>query len=56
MPAADGLPPRVSDRELARRCRGGNEPAFRGVLTEIDRRIAALATFAPPGAGSDFDP
>jgi hypothetical protein len=34
MPAVDGLPPRVSDRELARR--GGNEPTLRGVLTEID--------------------
>lgn len=48
MPPVDGLPPDVSDRELARRYRSGNEAAFRAVLTEIDRRIAALAIFAPP--------
>jgi uncharacterized protein YfiM (DUF2279 family) len=42
MPPVDGLPPDLSDREFTRRYRGDNEPAFRAVLGEIDRRIAAL--------------
>lgn len=47
MPPVDGLPPDLSDREFTRRYRGDNEPAFRAVLDEIDRRIAALAIFEP---------
>jgi uncharacterized protein YfiM (DUF2279 family) len=50
LPAVDGLPPDVSEREYTRRYRGGNEAAFRNVVAEIDRRIAALAIFAPPQA------
>ena len=48
MPAVDGLPPDLSDREFTRRNRGTNEAAFRVVLAEIDRRIAELAIFDPP--------
>jgi hypothetical protein len=51
MPAVDGLPPDLSEREFTRRYRGGNEDAFRVVVAEIDRRIAALAVFeGPPGS------
>jgi hypothetical protein len=45
MPSVAGLPPDLSDREFTRRYRGENESAFRAVLAEIDRRIAALPIF-----------
>jgi hypothetical protein len=45
MPSVAGLPPDLSEREFTRRYLGENDVAFRAVLAEIDRRIAALPIF-----------
>ena len=45
MPAIDGLPEHLTEAEFTRRYQGVHAPAYEALVTEIDRRIAALTIY-----------
>ena len=45
MPKAVDLPESMSEAEFKRRFGGVNEPPYRSVMQQIERRLAALALY-----------